>query len=88
MRNDQARHDPMLLFKTPSGSGAVDLVRFTNPKRQRGKHFTRKGRRNLFASLALRVNIRTVSATSKLALRVGIQSTLGSTGSVNVKVRF
>ena len=36
-------------------SQAVDLVRFTNPKRQRGKHFTRKGRRNLFASLALRV---------------------------------
>gem|GEM_PF-5273149 len=31
------------------------------------KHFTRKGRRNLFASLALRVNIRTVCATSKSA---------------------
>ncbi|HRA89081.1 MAG TPA: hypothetical protein PK992_13445, partial [Planctomycetaceae bacterium] len=29
-----------------------------------------KGRRNLFASLALRVNIRTVCATSKLTLRV------------------
>ena len=28
----------------------------TNPKRQRGKHFKRKGRRNLFASLALRVS--------------------------------
>jgi len=37
----------------------------TNPKRQRGKNFTPKERRNLFASLALRVNIRTVCATSK-----------------------
>jgi len=50
-----------------TGEPDVDLVRFTNPKHQRGKHFTRKGRRNLFASLALRVDIMTVCATSKSA---------------------
>jgi len=46
-------------------SGNKTTAKNTNPKRQRGKHFTRKGRRNLFASLAVRVNIRTVCATSK-----------------------
>jgi len=46
-------------------TGNETTAKNTNPKRQRGKHFTRKSRRNLFASLALRVNIRTVCATSR-----------------------
>jgi len=64
-------------------------VRFTNPKRQRGKQVTAALLREVFASLALRVSVfavvfavvslpvTTVSqkwATSKLALRVGTKT--------------
>jgi len=45
------------LAATFSPLGVVDLVRFTNPKRQRGKQVTSALPREVFASLALRVSV-------------------------------
>jgi len=45
------------LSATFSPLQAVDFVRFTNPKRQRGKQVTSALPREVFASLALRVSV-------------------------------
>ena len=49
------------LSATFSPLQAVDLVHFTNPKRQRGKQVTSALPREVFASLALRFSIKSAA---------------------------